>query len=198
LNSFFQARVSSTNKIQTRWGVGFGPRDCSDYQTGISIIPTDRLTDADRKWMLTADYGGTGGKSIEAGMVVEEPDIEIGAGVSSKGRSIMSIGNQETLIIYTAISRRMATDRGGQQGPRSTRDNPNMQPTGNQRFRQPEQSDREMNNNNNNNNGNVGVPPPVPAFGGFQFPGMPPGFQFPPGFTFPAAMPAQPPPPGAS
>lgn len=73
--------------IKTRWGVGFGPRDCSDYQTGISIIPVDRLTDADRKWMLSAEYGGTGGKSIEPGLVVEEPDIEIGAGVSSKGNA---------------------------------------------------------------------------------------------------------------
>ena len=35
--------------------------------------------------MLTAEYGGTGGKKIEGGLVVEEPDIEIGAGVSSKG-----------------------------------------------------------------------------------------------------------------
>ena len=70
---------------QTKWGVGFGPRDCSDYQTGISIIPIERLTEADRKWMLTAEYGGTGGRAIEQNMVVEEPDIEIGAGVSSKG-----------------------------------------------------------------------------------------------------------------
>ena len=77
---------SLTYIIQTRWGVGFGPRDCSDYQTGISVIPIDRLTDADRKWMLSAEYGGTGGKPIEAGIVVEEPDIEIGAGVSSKGK----------------------------------------------------------------------------------------------------------------
>lgn len=37
--------------------------------------------------MLTAEYGGTGGRPIEQGMVVEEPDIEIGAGVSSKGMS---------------------------------------------------------------------------------------------------------------
>lgn len=75
---------------QTRWGVGFGPRDCSDYQTGISVIPVDRLTEADRKWMLTAEYGGTGGRPIESGMVVEEPDIEIGAGVSSKGMSLLT------------------------------------------------------------------------------------------------------------
>ena len=77
---------SGDMQLRTRWGVGFGPRDCSDYQTGISIIPIDRLTDADRKWMLSAEYGGTGGRPIEAGMVVEEPDIEIGAGVSSKGK----------------------------------------------------------------------------------------------------------------
>lgn len=73
---------------QTRWGVGFGPRDCSDYQTGISIIPIHRLTEADRKWMLNAEYGGSGGKPIEGGLVVEEPDIEIGAGVSSKGEEL--------------------------------------------------------------------------------------------------------------
>lgn len=35
--------------------------------------------------MLTAEYGGSGGRPIEGGLVVEEPDIEIGAGVSSKG-----------------------------------------------------------------------------------------------------------------
>ena len=45
--------------------------------------------------MLTAEYGGSGGKPIEHGLVVEEPDIEIGAGVSSK-----------------AISRRMPTGKG--------------------------------------------------------------------------------------
>ena len=70
---------------QTRWGVGFGPRDCSDYNSGVSVIPINRLTEADRKWMLTAEFGGSGGRPIETGMVVEEPDIEIGAGVSSKG-----------------------------------------------------------------------------------------------------------------
>ncbi|KAJ6785047.1 hypothetical protein PWT90_08765 [Aphanocladium album] len=90
--------------LRTRWGVGFGPRDCSDYATGISIIPIPKLTEADRKWMLTAPYGGSGGRPIEAGLCVEEPDIEIGAGVSSK-----------------AISRRMQTDKGGQNGPKSTR-----------------------------------------------------------------------------
>jgi len=70
---------------QTKWGVGFGPRECCDYTTGVSIIPIDSLTDADHKWMLSAEFGGTGGRPIESGLVVEEPDIEIGAGVSSKG-----------------------------------------------------------------------------------------------------------------
>ncbi|UZP33949.1 hypothetical protein NXS19_001765 [Fusarium pseudograminearum] len=90
--------------LRTRWGVGFGPRDCSDYSTGVSIIPIHKLTEADRKWMVTAPYGGSGGRPIESGLSVEEPDIEIGAGVSSK-----------------AISRRMQTDKGGSNGPKSTR-----------------------------------------------------------------------------
>ncbi|KAI5368203.1 putative RNA recognition motif domain, CID domain, RNA-binding domain superfamily [Septoria linicola] len=72
---------------QTKWGVGFGPRECCDYQRGESIIPIHKLTDADHKWLLTAEYGGTGGKPLEGGMVLEEPDIEIGAGVSSKAMS---------------------------------------------------------------------------------------------------------------
>ncbi|PWY74648.1 RNA binding protein Nrd1 [Aspergillus eucalypticola CBS 122712] len=171
---------SGDMQLRTRWGVGFGPRDCSDYQTGISVIPIERLTEADRKWMLTAEYGGTGGRTIESGMVVEEPDIEIGAGVSSK-----------------AISRRIATDTGGKRGPVSSR-------TQQDRFRRPERDgpangmgmggsvEREIPNANN-----VGVPPAVPGFG-FSFPGMP---MFPPGFMMGGAQAgsggaAQPPPPG--
>ncbi|EMC96713.1 hypothetical protein BAUCODRAFT_486997 [Baudoinia panamericana UAMH 10762] len=72
---------------QTKWGVGFGPRECCDYQRGESIIPIHKLTEADIKWLMTAEYGGTGGKALEGGMVLEEPDIEIGAGVSSKAMS---------------------------------------------------------------------------------------------------------------
>ncbi|KAF2858494.1 hypothetical protein K470DRAFT_259789 [Piedraia hortae CBS 480.64] len=72
---------------QTKWGVGFGPRECCDYQRGESVIPIAKLTPADVKWLTTAEYGGTGGKQLEGGMVLEEPDIEIGAGVSSKAMS---------------------------------------------------------------------------------------------------------------
>ena len=134
--------------------------------------------------MLTAEYGGTGGKPIESRMVVEEPDIEIGAGVTSK-----------------AISRRIATDTGGRRGPISSR----TQQDGRQdnRFRRPErenysgpggqQPDHDAPNMNN-----VGVPPAVPGFG-FSFPGMP---MFPPGFMMGGAQAgstggsSQPPPPG--
>ncbi|CAO1602255.1 hypothetical protein XANCAGTX0491_005881 [Xanthoria calcicola] len=159
-------------QLRTRWGVGFGPRDCSDYSTGISIVPIARLTDADCKWMLTAEYGGSGGKPIDSGMVVEEPDIEIGAGVSSK-----------------AISRRMATDQGGYQGPRSSRDGPAFNPNrinnnaNGTRFRQPDRSqDRE---NANPNHSAIGVPPVIPNFG-FQFPTLPNGMpMLPPGMIPP-------------
>lgn len=74
-------------RLHTHWGVGFGPRDCSDYHTGVSIITIELLTAADRKWLLTAEYGGTGGRRIAPGMVVEEPDIQLGAGLSSKSIS---------------------------------------------------------------------------------------------------------------
>ena len=140
--------------------------------------------------MLTAEYGGSGGKSIESGLVVEEPDIEIGAGVSSKGTLPSTLYPVAILLIPPqAISRRMATDKGGQQGPRSTRDTPTQ--GGASRFRQPEGRDR-----NDRDVNTIGVPPAVPGFG-FQF--MPNGMpMFPPGFVMPGSTPAQPPPPGAS
>lgn len=55
------------------------------------MIPISRLTDADRKWVVTAEHGGTGGLTLEGGMVLEEPDIEIGAGVSSKGTFVLKV-----------------------------------------------------------------------------------------------------------
>lgn len=79
----------------------------------MSVIPISRLTEADRKWLLTAEYGGTGGLPIETGICVEEPDIEIGAGVSSK-----------------AISRRVQTDKGGAHGPKSSRTKGEDEPHG--------------------------------------------------------------------
>ncbi|KAJ6256599.1 hypothetical protein Dda_8464 [Drechslerella dactyloides] len=139
--------------LRTRWGVGFGPRDCCDYATGISEIALDRLTDADRRWLQTAEYGGIGDRPIEGGLVLEEPDIEIGQGVSSK-----------------AISRRMQTDHAGARGPKSS-------------FQRHERGDNVngFDKHRDYNNGpdrdvNSAPPPPsstVPGFGGFGGPYMP-------------------------
>ncbi|ODV83007.1 hypothetical protein CANARDRAFT_30354 [[Candida] arabinofermentans NRRL YB-2248] len=74
--------------LRARWGVGFGPRDCCDYQSGVSTIPLNRLTEADKKWIVSAEWGGTGGMPLQGGLFIEEPDIEVGAGgVSSKSIS---------------------------------------------------------------------------------------------------------------
>ena len=132
--------------------------------------------------MLTAEYGGTSGKSIEPGMVVEEPDIEIGAGVSSKGMYLAFVLSFHLLTSLTAISRRMATDQGGKRGPQSSRGATVAVP--HERFRR---ADRGMDHSgppagqerdSGASNNGVGVPPAVPGFG-FSFPGMP---FLPPGF----------------
>jgi protein NRD1 len=156
----------ATNISKTRWGVGFGPRDCSDYSTGISVIPIHKLTEADRKWMLTAPYGGSGGKPIETGLCVEEPDIEIGAGVSSK-----------------AISRRMQTDKGGSHGPKSTRfrdDDSGRWRRGGQGNGGHEQAPNDM-----GGAGDMAQPPMMPGFP-FGIGTLPNGMpNFPAGFSFP-------------
>ncbi|SCU96814.1 LADA_0H02894g1_1 [Lachancea dasiensis] len=90
-----------SSPLRTRWGVGFGPRDCCDYQHGYSVIPLHRLTDADKKWSVSAEWGGTGGQTLQSGLAFEEPDIVVGEGVSSK-----------------AISQKMPTDS-GRNGPKS-------------------------------------------------------------------------------
>lgn len=157
-------------QLRTRWGVGFGPRDCSDYQTGVSIIPIQKLTDADRKWMLSAAWGGSGGQAISHGMVVEEPDIEIGAGVSSK-----------------AISRRMATDKGGNQGPKSSahRDYDDRNDRGGRHGRRGGGRDHSYGHGRRDDHSNPNNEPVAPQFGyGLQtgqngMPVFPPGFQFP-------------------
>ncbi|PSN68156.1 hypothetical protein BS50DRAFT_358644 [Corynespora cassiicola Philippines] len=138
---------------QTRWGVGFGPRDCSDYNTGISVIPISRLTDADRKWVLTAEYGGTGGRALEGGMVIEEPDIEIGAGVSSK-----------------AISRRVPLDppRSGRGGGFKGRNAPENRGGSHKQDRPAAPEQRHI---SPRPEPAVAVPPAVPGFG-FQLPGF--------------------------
>lgn len=153
-----QDAAAQSKARQTRWGVGFGPRDCSDYQTGISVIPLSRLTDADRKWALNAEYGGTGGRPLEGGMVMEEPDIEIGAGVSSK-----------------AISRRVPTDtpRGGRggfngRGDSGGRGGFDHAPP---KSRKQDRSANDPRHISPRPEQGVAVPPAVPGFG-FQLPGF--------------------------
>jgi protein NRD1 len=140
--------------------------------------------------MLTAEYGGSGGKPIESGMVVEEPDIEIGQGVSSK-----------------AISRRMQTDKGGNNGPKSGRD---REEDDGPRYRRGDRDDRRDDERRDHDRKDSFPPnppsmPPIPSFAmpGFPFavPGMPTlpnGMpMIPPGFVFPSQpQPQQPPPPG--
>ncbi|XPS68216.1 hypothetical protein M3J09_000506 [Ascochyta lentis] len=156
-----QDPAAQSKARQTRWGVGFGPRDCSDYNSGISVIPISRLTDADRKWALTAEHGGTGGRPLEGGMVLEEPDIEIGAGVSSK-----------------AISRRVPTDggRGGRGGFGNSNGNGNGHRGGfdNSQAKLRKQEQRPAHDPRHVSpraEQGVAVPPAVPGFG-FQLPGF--------------------------
>lgn len=127
--------------------------------------------------MLTAEFGGTGGKPMESFMVVEEPDIEIGAGVSSK-----------------AISRRMGTDQGGRGGFRSTRDREDDDSSNKWRNRGENRGDKERRDSRRDDDrfGAISAPPsmpPVPRFGmdAFNgFPTLPSGMpMFPPGFIFP-------------
>lgn len=153
-----QDPVALAKARQTRWGVGFGPRDCSDYATGISVIPISRLTDADRKWVLTAEFGGTGGRALEGGMVIEEPDIEIGAGVSSK-----------------AISRRVPAEAGRRGGGGGRGDNTHAPrggfdngPRSRQQARPHAHEPRHISPRAEQA---IAIPPAIPGFG-FQLPGF--------------------------
>ncbi|CAG8489489.1 10871_t:CDS:2 [Paraglomus brasilianum] len=76
-------RAIADKRVKVRWGVGFGPKDCYNFAHGESLIPLDRLTETDRKWLLTSKMGGTGGRPILGGIVLEEPDIIVGEGYSS-------------------------------------------------------------------------------------------------------------------
>ncbi|KAI9669960.1 MAG: hypothetical protein M1831_006996 [Alyxoria varia] len=146
----------------TRWGVGFGPRDCCDYTSGVSVIPIGRLTEADRRWVLSAEYGGTGGQPIATGVVMEEPDIEIGAGVSSKAisRRVPLERNAPTPSYPPRYERRPPAFSNYGLPPAPLPGHPPAPaPPMNMGFRQPEQYDPNT----------MGVPPSVPGFG-FQYP----------------------------
>ncbi|CAG8498084.1 8428_t:CDS:2 [Racocetra persica] len=112
-----KAQVSQKGKQNckitvVRWGVGFGPKNCFDFDSGESLIPLNRLTETDRKWLFTSEKGGTGGRDIVGGIVVEEPDIVIGEGFSS-GSGNKKLGPQHE-------SSRKERRRGHDKGDRSS------------------------------------------------------------------------------
>lgn len=150
------------------WAVGFGPTQCADYNIGESIIPIDLLTDADRKWMLNAEYGGTGGNPIAQGMVVEEPDIEIGAGPSSK--AIHRRGGGAAGAGAGGRGGNFYRGRGGGGGG----DHHHHHQNGNSgRYRKP---DRPQAHHVVPEANTIGPPPPVPTFGA-PIPGVPMNFR---------------------
>lgn len=122
--------------------------------------------------MLNAEYGGTGGKQIETGMIVEEPDIEIGAGPSSKG-----IWTQQTRKEKKSSPPKSAISRrgGGQQGGGRGGGNFNQR-RGYERhapYRKPDdrrQGPPAMSGMSEPNT--LGAPPAVPTFGA-PIPGLP-------------------------
>ncbi|CAG8614670.1 7602_t:CDS:10 [Ambispora leptoticha] len=75
--------ILKTTKLEVRWGVGFGPKECYNFKTGESIIPLVRLTETDKRWLKTSEVGGTGGRELIGGVAIEEPNIVIGEGPSS-------------------------------------------------------------------------------------------------------------------
>lgn len=73
--------------MKVGWGCGFGPRDCFDYTSGASMIPLDRLTDTDRRWLSNSVVGGFGPHEvIRGGVVIFEPNIEA---VEADGREAL-------------------------------------------------------------------------------------------------------------
>lgn len=73
--------------MKVGWGCGFGPRDCFDYTSGTSVIPLDRLTDTDRRWLSNSVVGGFGPHEvIRGGVVIFEPNIEV---VEADGREAL-------------------------------------------------------------------------------------------------------------
>ena len=111
-------------------------------------------------------------------MIVEEPDIEIGAGVSSKGKFSSSHFTSSSTNIIVAMSRRIATDTGGRRGPQSSR------PARRDEYTEDRPASRgnaggNIGGNMAGNNANGSNMPAMP----FAFPTMPNGMpMFPPNF----------------
>ncbi|KAF9983124.1 hypothetical protein BGZ65_002158, partial [Modicella reniformis] len=87
--------------MKVGWGCGFGPRDCFDYTTGASVIPLDRLTDTDRRWLSNSVVGGFGPRErIRGGVIILEPNIEP---VGPDGREALPRKSRNTGVTAGAI-----------------------------------------------------------------------------------------------
>ncbi|TPX76154.1 hypothetical protein CcCBS67573_g02566 [Chytriomyces confervae] len=79
--------------LRVSWGCGFGPKEHFKYETGETAFPVNEMSEADKKAIGQARYGG--GRPIQGGLIIEEPDIsdEVydGAGAGS-GSSFGSAG----------------------------------------------------------------------------------------------------------
>lgn len=162
-------RARATNSMtKAKWGVGFGPRDCFDYSKGQSIIPLPRLTEAGKRWACSAKYGGVEG-DLEAGQVMEEPDIVIGTGSAAANSPNQPYKRQPLQASHPSAGFTPAVPQGHQQAGQGM---PGMMP------------------------GMPGMPMPgMPGMPGMPMPGMPmPGMPMPgmPGMPFPM-MPMMPP-----
>lgn len=69
------ALIDNSILIKVGWGAGFGPKDGFDFVSGDSVIPIDSMKDQEKKWVYSTKRGGG---PLESGMVMEEPDVQIG------------------------------------------------------------------------------------------------------------------------
>lgn len=120
--------------------------------------------------MLTAPFGGSGGRPIVTGLCVEEPDIEIGAGVSSK-----------------AISRRMQTDKSGNHGPKSSRREEDATHAGGGRWRHRDKHRGHDHKRDDRNNKGAANDDPIVVDLPAGITMGPNGINYPPNFAFGAA-----------
>ncbi|KAJ3237348.1 hypothetical protein HDU81_009570 [Chytriomyces hyalinus] len=77
--------------LRVSWGCGFGPKEHFKYETGETAFPVAEMSEADKKAIGQARYGG--GRPIQGGLIIEEPDIpddvyeSAGAGSAGFGSS---------------------------------------------------------------------------------------------------------------
>jgi protein NRD1 len=129
---------------------------------------------------VTAEHGGTGGRPLEGGMVIEEPDIEIGAGVSSKGKlgSLLCECSNPVAAISKRVPAEAGRGRGNYsgRGSRGDRGGRGGYDSNESRFRRVDAPPpHEPRHNSPRPVPHVAVPPAIPGFG-FQLPGMPGGY----------------------